>query len=237
MVLSSARPGRTTTSYAILGLLAIRPWTTYELVRQMGRSLGRLWPRAESKIYEEPRKLVAAGLARASTGSVGRRPRTTYSITAKGRRALAAWLAEPGASPPSLESEHLLKLFFAEHGTTRDAIATVEALRDWALLQRSVHLQFARDYLSGQGQFQERFAVNSLTGRFLIDFNDMLLAWCERTLDVLNRWPDDPSQAQPDTGMLAELVRLAGDLPDEGVPARVDSDRRTTGREGFRSQT
>ena len=60
--MSSAR-GLTTTSYAILGLLAVRPWSTYELTRQMDRSLGRFWPRAESKLYEEPKKLAAQGLA------------------------------------------------------------------------------------------------------------------------------------------------------------------------------
>ena len=52
----------TTTSYAILGLLAIKPWSTYELAQQMDRSLGRIWPRAQSKLYEEPKKLVARGL-------------------------------------------------------------------------------------------------------------------------------------------------------------------------------
>src|ERR671938_339368 len=59
--MSSAR-GLTTTSYAILGLLAIQPWSTYELAQQMDRSLGRMWPRAQSKIYEEPKKLVAHAL-------------------------------------------------------------------------------------------------------------------------------------------------------------------------------
>src|SRR4051794_33638678 len=52
-MMSSAR-GLTTTSHAILGLLAIQPWSTYELTRQMDRSLGRFWPRAHSKLYEEP---------------------------------------------------------------------------------------------------------------------------------------------------------------------------------------
>src|SRR4051795_2587089 len=87
----------TTTSYAILGLLALKPWTTYELAQQMGRALGQFWPRAESKLYEEPKKLVALGLARASAETVGRRPRTVYSITPKGRRALRAWVPQPGA--------------------------------------------------------------------------------------------------------------------------------------------
>src|SRR5688572_20716249 len=80
----------TTTSYAILGLLALKPWTTYELAQQMQRALGQFWPRAESKLYEEPKKLVAHGFARSSSEMVGKRPRTVYSITPKGRRALAA---------------------------------------------------------------------------------------------------------------------------------------------------
>src|ERR1043165_5639122 len=89
----------TTTSYAILGLLAIKPWTTYELAQQMGRALGQFWPRAESMLYEEPKKLVAHGLVRASAESVGKRPRTVYTITPKGRRALRAWVPEPGTGP------------------------------------------------------------------------------------------------------------------------------------------
>lgn len=61
-------PALNSTSYAILGLLALKPWTTYELAQQMDRALGQFWPRAESRIYEEPKKLVACGLA---VGNVG----------------------------------------------------------------------------------------------------------------------------------------------------------------------
>ena len=65
----------TTTSYAILGLLAIKPWTTYELAKQMEVSLRNFWPRAERKLYEEPRKLVAYKLATVQHETVGKRPR------------------------------------------------------------------------------------------------------------------------------------------------------------------
>lgn len=58
----------TPTSYAILGLLAVRPYTTYELATQVERTVRRFWPRARSKLYEEPKKLVAAGLAEAEHG-------------------------------------------------------------------------------------------------------------------------------------------------------------------------
>src|ERR1043165_8575423 len=69
----SSAPAVTTTSYAILGLLAVRSWSTYELTQQMDRSLGRFWPRAQSKLYEEPRKLVALGLAVGETEQAGGR--------------------------------------------------------------------------------------------------------------------------------------------------------------------
>ena len=87
-----SRGALTTTSFAILGLLAVQPWSTYELTRQMDRSLGRFWPRAHSKLYEEPKKLVAQGLAEATSGAQGRRPRTVYTITADGRRALKRYV-------------------------------------------------------------------------------------------------------------------------------------------------
>jgi len=121
----SAPAKLTTTSYAILGLLAVQPWTTYELAQQMQRALGQFWPRAESKLYEEPKKLVAGGLARATKETTGKRPRTVYTITAKGRRALAAWIPTP-SSGPVLEFEALVKLFYAEHGTKQDILDTLD---------------------------------------------------------------------------------------------------------------
>ena len=87
----------TTTSYAILGLLSLRSWSTYELAEQMRRALGLFWPRAESGIYREPKKLESSSGSRAAPSSrVGQRPRTRYTITAKGRRALAAVGADRG---------------------------------------------------------------------------------------------------------------------------------------------
>ena len=91
-----SRGSLTTTSYAVLGLLSVKPWSSYELTQQMDRSLGRVWPRAVSKLYEEPKKLASHGLARSATQQDGRRSRTVYSITARGRRALAEWLGQPG---------------------------------------------------------------------------------------------------------------------------------------------
>jgi DNA-binding PadR family transcriptional regulator len=205
--MSSAR-GLTTTSYAILGLLAIQPWSTYELTRQMDRSLGRFWPRAESKLYEEPKKLVAQGLAEATAEQVGRRPRTVYSITEEGRAALAEWLRTPGAGPV-LEFEQLLKVWFSAHGTKADALASLAAARTWAGQQNEENQRAARAYSTGQGPFQHRAAQNMLAGAFLTDFCLLVARWAEWAAVHVEQWPDDPSRAVADEAAMAEIAERA----------------------------
>jgi PadR family transcriptional regulator AphA len=198
----------TTTSYAILGLLAVKPWTTHELVQQVDRSLRRLWPRAQSKLYEEPKKLVAHGYAKAADDSVGRRRRTRYTITAKGRQALAVWLQEPGAGP-ALEFEQLVKIHFADSGTKADVIANLEATRAWVLEQNKENLAAARAYLAGQGLFPQRAALNQLPGRFLTEFYVTVARWVEWAAAVVEKWPDDVIDAPFDTAAAEQGVALA----------------------------
>jgi len=188
-----SRAGRlSTTSYAILGLLAVRPWSTYELTQQMDRSLGRIWPRAHSKLYEEPKKLAANGYARAKEERVGDRPRTVYSITRKGRRALASWLQEPAAGFV-LESEHLLKIFFAENGTREDALATLASARAWAEERNAGSLEAARSYLAGDAPFQERAPQTMLVGSFISDFYKLVAEWADWASGIVEHWPADHS--------------------------------------------
>jgi DNA-binding PadR family transcriptional regulator len=209
----------TTTSYAILGLLAVKPWTTHELVQQVDRSLRRIWPRATSKPYEEPKKLVAHGYARASDDAVGRRPRTRYTITAKGRRALAAWLSEPGEGP-ILECEQLVKVHFADGGTRADVLVNLEATRAWVLEQNEVNLAAARAYQEGSGAFPERAALNQLPGRFITDFYVMVAQWVHWATAIVESWPDDVTRAAFDHDAADEGVRLA-----ESIPALLDRSR------------
>jgi PadR family transcriptional regulator AphA len=202
--MSTTPPPLTTTSYAILGLLAVKPWTTHELVRQVDRSLRRIWPRASSKLYEEPKKLVAHGLARSAD---------------KGRRTLAAWLREPGDGPV-LEFEALLKIGFADSGSRADVLANVSATRAWVLAQNEENLATARAYLEGRGAFPERAALNQLTGRFLTDFYVMSARWVRWASSVVEAWPDDVRDAPFDPAVAEEAVHLA-----EGIPALVAEDR------------
>jgi DNA-binding PadR family transcriptional regulator len=208
----------TSTSYAILGLLAVKPWTTHELVQQVDRSMRRIWPRAQSKLYEEPKKLVAHGYARAADDPVGRRRRTRYTITAKGRRALAAWLREPGEGPV-LEFEQLVKITFADSGTKADILTNLEAVRRWVLDQNVENVATAQAYVDGASQFPERAAVNLLGGRFLTDFYVMVATWAAWATDVVRDWPDDVGAAPYDLGEARDALRRA-----ERVAAILGSD-------------
>jgi DNA-binding PadR family transcriptional regulator len=208
----SSLPTLTTTSYAILGLLAVKPWTTHELVRQVDRSLRRIWPRAASKLYEEPKKLVAHGYARASDDAVGRRPRTRYTITAKGRSALAAWLSQPGDGP-ALECEQLVKIHFADSGTKADVLANLDAMRGWVLAQNEENLATARAYLEARGAFPERAALNQLPGRFLTEHYAMVARWVQWATAIAESWPDDVTEAPFDVAAAEEAVRLAESIP------------------------
>jgi len=218
----------TTTSYAILGLLAIKPWTTYELAKQMNRAVGRFWPRTRSKLYEEPKKLVALGLAHAASEKVGQRPRTVYSITPKGRRALAGWVPQKGEGPV-LEFEQLLKVFFAEHASRDDLLTTLASVREWTDDQALSAAGIPRGYLDGEGPFPERLPWLILVGRFLGDFTAMVEQWAEWASGVVEAWPDDIRSAQPDLATLEKMTRR-NELDIDNALERRRQARRPTGR-------
>jgi PadR family transcriptional regulator, regulatory protein AphA len=132
----------------------------------MRRSLHNFWPRAERRIYDEPKLLVAHGLAEARTGFTGRRPRTIYAITPAGRTALRAWLSRPGAGP-SLEFEALLKVFLADQGDKQALVANLGAIRAWAEEEHRGGIELVEDYLATGGPFPDRLHIIAVMVRFL----------------------------------------------------------------------
>jgi PadR family transcriptional regulator AphA len=204
-------PDLTTTSYAILGLLSLRSWSTYELAEQMQRALGLFWPRAESGIYREPKKLEAHGLARSTTEFVGQRPRTRYTITAKGRRALAHWVPTAGAGPV-IEFEQLVKVFFAEQATRDDLLATLAGVRAWVEDRAAAVPGIPQEYLEGRGGYPERLPWLILAGKFLDDIEQAVDRWAAWAIAVVEAWPDDLTLATPDREALETMAANNDDL-------------------------
>jgi PadR family transcriptional regulator, regulatory protein AphA len=197
-----------TTSYAILGMLALRPWTAYELTQQLRRSLSYCWPKAESVLYDEPKRLVQLGLATAHREPVGRRARTTYVITDEGRHALGAWLATP-PSPPRLEFETMLRLLYADQGAKEDLLRAVRATRSWAELWSANGREQLRGYLADGGPFPERLHIIALFSSFYTDLFELIVRWAELVEDEIGRWPrtDGLGMTKRSHALLEELVR------------------------------
>lgn len=176
-----------TTSYAILALLSVKPWTTYELARQMERSLRSFWPSAESVVYEEPKKLVRLGLASAKQGHTGRRARTTYAITARGRRALRSWMDQPGAGP-QLQFEAMIQVAFADAGSKDQLLNTLRTIRSEGEKQRHVARSRIADYAETGGPFPQRLPVIALPAKFFSEFADLLVRWAAWAEAEVENW-------------------------------------------------
>ncbi len=204
---SSSTPSLPTTSYAILGMLALRPWSAYELTQQTRRSLDYCWPTAESVLYSEPKRLVRLGLATAKRQAAGRRTRTVYAITEQGRRALAEWLATP-PSPPGLEFEAILRLLYADQGSKQDLLDAIRATRAWALARAPEGLAQVRGYLADGGPFPERLHVIALFGRFHLDLFELLVRWADLAEVEIAAWPRTADLGMTDqTRALLEEMR------------------------------
>jgi PadR family transcriptional regulator, regulatory protein AphA len=209
----------TATSYAILGLLGVRSWSAYELTKQVRRSLHFCWPRAETRLYQEPKNLLEHGLVKATTTANGRRSRTEYAITAKGRKALRAWLGEPSA-PPRLESEALLRLFFAEHGTKEDLLATLAELEEQALALRRQAVEQAAEYLAGTAPFPERIHILGLVGRFTLDHTALVADWARWARAEVEGWDGVASgEVSPTVRRAFEVAVAEAGLAPVGRPA------------------
>lgn len=119
--------------HAVLGLLARRPSTGYELTRTFDRSLRTSWHASHSQIYPELAKLEAAGLVEV-VGHGARRSKT-YGITPAGRAELRRWLVE--ATPDrSQRNESGLRLFLTPLLEPADRQAAYQ--RDLAHVERDL---------------------------------------------------------------------------------------------------
>lgn len=163
MIQSMSRADLTPVSYVVLGLVARDgPSTPYALKAAVGRGIAHFWQFPHSQIYAETERLARLGLLAEEREHTGRR-RRSYRITAEGRAALAAWLAEPTDEPMQVRSLGLLKLFFAQHATPEDvaelARAQAELHRRWVEVTNGIV-----ERLQARGDRPGQLAVAELMG-------------------------------------------------------------------------
>ncbi|WP_285693080.1 PadR family transcriptional regulator [Actinomadura sp. NBRC 104412] len=215
---TSSRPRLTTTSYALLGLLALRPWTAYELTQQMRRSLHYVWPKSESLLYTEPKKLVEAGLADVTHQRRGDRTRAQYHITPEGRRALEEWLDTEPATP-LFEIEAMLRVIFADQGTPEQLVRSLRSTAAWAEGELARARPQVETYLDTGGPFPERLHLIALIVGFYGELFDLIRRFFGEAADLAEKWDATTGVPADDhlRAMLERAARLAESADAEGA--------------------
>ena len=183
-------PKITTTGYALLGVLSIRARSTYELVQYMKESnLRAIWPRAESQVYKEPKRLEHEGLAESRVEFQGERRRTLYRATRAGRRALREWLREP-SHRFTYRSEAMVKVSFGDFGKLEDLRRNIQAIRDEAEDDARLMLAFADARGKLGPAAKRRTHVNALVALFIIEMMEVRIRWARKAEAVIGSWTD-----------------------------------------------
>jgi PadR family transcriptional regulator, regulatory protein AphA len=164
------------TAYVILGMLAWRPMSGYDIKAIVDHSTRFFWAASYGQIYPELSRLAEAGLVEGKANAGGRR-RTAYSLTDAGREALRDWLAQ---EPRTFEQrdEGLLKLFFAA-ASPETAAATLDAKQAF----HQAKLKQLRE-IEASGK-PEGFPLMVL--RYGIESSEWMAGWCEREAARLRR--------------------------------------------------
>lgn len=180
------------TAFAVLGLLSLRPASAYDLVGEVKRNLNHFWPRAERKLYDEPKRLERLGLVTGTEQRTGKRVRTVYEITAAGRQALAEWFARPCAAP-QFESEAVLKVSLGDLATKEQMIEALRSLRSQSVETLAEGREIARSMLLDDPK-AARIHVVAVMYEFVFSHFENLARWAEWAEKEVESWagPDGP---------------------------------------------
>ena len=149
--------------HSILGLLARKPSTGYELARMFDLSLRTVWHASHSQIYPELARLSSQGLVAAVEH--GSRGSKTYALTGAGRDELRRWLAETDPDR-SQRNESAVRLFLAQLLPPDDRRSVLE--RDLAYVEaESAELAALQQRLEPGEPFAAQVDLGLRTNRVL----------------------------------------------------------------------
>ena len=143
---------------AALGLLAQKPASGYDLLKQFEQSMANVWPATQSQLYGELNKLADTGLI--EVVDIGPRGRKEYRITPAGRAELRRWVTNPQDDPP-YRNAPLLRVFLLgaiPPDQARDHMVAVAEHAD-AEVKRLEELRDSVEWTDDAGLFYGRAAL------------------------------------------------------------------------------
>ncbi len=125
------------TAYVVLGLVAIRPMTGYELTGFAERSIGNFFPLTRSHIYSELDRLGRLGLLGATEIAQENAPtKRVYEITPDGSDELRHWLQDAVMKEERSRSLFLVRIFFGDRTSPEHLAALLDEFESAARARR-----------------------------------------------------------------------------------------------------
>jgi DNA-binding PadR family transcriptional regulator len=168
--------------FVLLGLLDAEPRYGYELKAVFEQFLGGTWQLNIGQIYTSLAKLEAEGLVASQVVPQDASPdRKVYELTARGRRALAAWASAPDEGPVRLREELFLKVAVLSLG---DSGAARKLIHE----QRIAHLATLATLTDLEGSADQHPATGLLLEAAMLRL-EADLRWLDIAEDRLKEWP------------------------------------------------
>ena len=178
--------------YAILGLLHYRDMHGYQIKQHIEKNFGHMWSVNFGQIYPNLKAILEDGLAEVradeKSGEKGP-PRKLYSLTEKGRREFASWLAGDPERPMLLRDPFLMRFVFFGFGDHGRALEMVEG----QIADYEKQLRRRRD---NQQRWQKRDRYVRLMGRLGLELNEMYLDWLKMAREEIAAELDDEATFQ-----------------------------------------
>jgi PadR family transcriptional regulator, regulatory protein AphA len=174
--------------YAMLGVLANKPASGYDIKKFCDKSISHFWNENYGHIYPVLKELEREGCITSETVATdGKPPRTVYSITERGRSELAGWLLQP-VEPSPTRNELLLKLIFAGNTPVQSMVDKVDAARQ-------THTEHLAEYKRIEAEYETNPALKNHPDyqywmsalRYGMLDAQFRIKWCEETAERLRR--------------------------------------------------
>lgn len=174
------------TKYVILGLLGEQELTGYEIKKIIDMRFSFFWNESYGQIYPELKRLVAEGLITTREAQdAGKRKKTAYSTTEKGKRELVSWLMGP-TEKETVRFELLLKMYFSnlvDAGVMHRQVNEFLIAHEQQLALLNMAEQELLDIQDAHQNHQDILRI--------IDFGQKVYAayieWCRETIEYLEK--------------------------------------------------
>jgi len=175
--------------HVLLGMLA-EPASGYDLKQRFEQSVRHFWYAELSQIYPALAKLEKQGMLRSKKAPSEKGPsKKVYSRTARGKKALQAWLADG----PVLRTErlaYLTQLFFLDEIPNSNRISFMRDLRDDFAARLEELESIERNWAAENPRFPDSLPdselVKHMTLRSGLMKYAMMVEWCEECLERLS---------------------------------------------------